>query len=121
VTRMYVLGKRPASRVRLDRQTQMLRQRPSRSQARYTSRASITSPEATARTTAILCHVTSRSFTSTIVHTAMNAHAPSEMMNVTTLTRINQFHGLPTLQGYDDFMCTCAPRPNFRLMYELET
>jgi hypothetical protein len=78
-------------------------QRPSRSQARYRSTASITRPEATARTTAILCHVTNRSFTSTIVHTAMKAQAPSEMMNVATLTRISQFCGLSIPQGYDAF------------------
>jgi hypothetical protein len=33
------------------------------------------------------------------------------MMNVATLTRINQFHGLPTLQGYDAFQMKCAPGP----------
>jgi hypothetical protein len=30
-----------------------------------------------------------------IVQTAINAHAPSEMMDVTTLTRINQFMAYP--------------------------
>jgi hypothetical protein len=44
---------------------------------------------------AILCHVRSSSLTSAIVHTAISAHAPSEIMNVTTLTRINQFMDCP--------------------------
>jgi hypothetical protein len=63
--------------------------RPNHSQARYTSSASITRPEATARSTAILCHVTISSFTVTFTHTAISAHPTSETMNVATLMRIN--------------------------------
>jgi hypothetical protein len=63
--------------------------RPNQSQARYTSSASITRPEATARSTAILCHVTISSFTVTFTHTAISAHPTSETMNVATLMRIN--------------------------------
>jgi hypothetical protein len=58
---------------------------------------------------------------STIVHTAMNPHAPSEMMNVTTLTRINQFHGLPPCKAMTTSDAHAHPAQLPWRMYELET
>jgi len=79
--------------IRLVQPDALRHQRVSRSQVAYTSRASITSPETTATSTAILYHVSIQLDTAlgSASHTATSPHTTSETTNASRVGRINLF------------------------------